>query len=145
MYAREKDTCREPNEEDHVHNKESTNFSKNHLAIIKERTWSNALGPVSTIRTALYYIVLHSIFLAPYLNNTLLWRTEWRMLLDKRDKYPLPFVSWYCRCPYVWTLWSNKVGLPSSRQDSALERPEIHSDQSSTIQLRPREARPAEN
>ncbi len=29
-------TCREPNEEDHVHDKESTNFSKNHLTTIKE-------------------------------------------------------------------------------------------------------------
>lgn len=56
MYAREKDTCREPNEEDHVHNKESTNFSKNHLTKMKERmsvlrTASNAIGPVSTVRT----------------------------------------------------------------------------------------------
>lgn len=54
MYAKEKDTCREPNEEDHVHNKESTNFSKNHLTIIKERTsvlrtGSNGVGPVSTV------------------------------------------------------------------------------------------------
>lgn len=78
MYAREKDTCREPNEEDHVHNKESTNFSKDHLTIIKERTsvlhtGSNAVGPVSTVRTRLYYKealnVLHSIFLAPYFSE----------------------------------------------------------------------------
>jgi len=29
-------TCREPNEEDQVHDKESTNFPKNHLTKIKE-------------------------------------------------------------------------------------------------------------
>ncbi len=29
-------TCREPNEKDQVHNKESTNFPKNHLTKIKE-------------------------------------------------------------------------------------------------------------